>query len=178
MKLKTSDPQDEVFDVINDNDEVIGEATRSAVHSNPKLIHRVVHIWIINDKGEILIQQRSLTKDKAPGQWDISCAGHIRKGHDPELTAERELQEELGVKADCKFIKKYLQGHAGQTEMVNVYYAIHNGPFTLDDREVEQVKFFSIQEALEFINFDPSVTYFVKQEMPDVLEYLKNTVSV
>jgi len=92
-KSNTTDPQDEVFDVVNENDEVVGEATRGEVHKNPKLIHRVVHTWILNDKGEILIQQRSLTKDKSPGKWDISCGGHVQKDHDPEMTAKRELYE-------------------------------------------------------------------------------------
>ena len=173
MKNVTADPQDEIFDLVNEKDEVIGEATRSQVHSNPKLIHRVAHIWIINDKGEILTQQRSLSKDKAPGQWDISCGGHIRKGHDPEVTAERELEEELGVKADCKLIKKYIQGHADQTEMVNLYYAVHNGPFTFNDGEVEQVKFFSKDEAFEFIKTNPLASFFSKQQIPMVFDFLE-----
>jgi isopentenyldiphosphate isomerase len=79
----TTDPQDEIFDVVDENDSVIGQTTRGEAHQNPKLIHRVVHIWIINEKGEILIQQRSMTKDGAPGMWDISCGGHVEKGQDP-----------------------------------------------------------------------------------------------
>ena len=172
-KLLQRNPKDEIFDVVDENDEVIGEATRLQVHSNPKLIHRVVHIWIVNGKGEILIQQRSLNKDKAPGQWDISCGGHIRKGHDPEITAERELEEELGVKTNCKLIKKYVQGHADQTEMINLYYAVHNGPFTFNDGEVEQVKFFSKNEALEFIKTNPSASFFSKQQIPMVFDFLE-----
>ena len=169
----TTDPQDELFDVVDEKDEVVGEATRRQVHSNPNLIHRVVHIWIINDGGEILIQQRSMKKDKAPGQWDISCGGHVRKEHNPELTAERELEEELGIKADCKLIKKYIQGHSDQTEMVYLYYANHNGPFTFNDGEVEQVKFFSKDDALKFIKTDPMASFFAKQQVPMVFEYLE-----
>ena len=67
MSNFTTDPQNEVFDVVNENDEVVGEATRGEVHQNPDLIHRAVHIWLLNDKGEIL--------------RDISCAGHVQKGN-------------------------------------------------------------------------------------------------
>lgn len=165
--------QDEVFDVVNEKDEVVGEATRGQVHSDPSLIHRVVHVWILNDKDEILLQQRSMKKDKAPGMWDISCGGHIRKGNDPEATAETELEEELGVKADCKFITKYVEKHAEQTEMVNLYYAIHNGPFTFNDGEVEQVKFFPKEDALNFIKTDPLASHFAKQQVPIIFEYLE-----
>jgi isopentenyl-diphosphate delta-isomerase type 1 len=173
MNPDTTDPQEELFDVVNENDEIVGEATRREVHQDPKLIHRVVHIWIINDKGEILLQQRSMKKDKAPGMWDISCGGHVRKGHEPEVTAERELEEELGIKADCKLIKKYVQGHAEQTEMVYLYCAQHSGPFTFNDGEVEQVKFFSKEDALKFIEADPLASYFAKQQIPWVFEYIK-----
>ena len=173
--MNPADPQEELFDVVNENDEVVGEAIRREVHLDPKLIHRVVHIWIINDKGEILLQQRSMKKDKAPGMWDISCGGHVRKGHDPELTAERELEEELGIKADCKLIKKYVQGHAEQTEMVYLYYANHNGPFTFNDGEVEQVKFYSREDAIKFIETDPLASFFAIQQIPMVFEYLEKT---
>ena len=173
MSNFTTDPQNEVFDVVNENDEVIGEATRGEVHQNPGLIHRTVDIWILNDKGEILIQQRSLTKDKSPGKWDISCAGHIQKGHDSETTAERELQEELGIKADCRFITKFIVRLPDQTEMINLYYAVHNGPFNFPKEEINQVKFFTKDEALRFIKTDPSASYFSKKEIPMVFELLE-----
>ena len=114
MGITTTDPQNEVFDVVNENDEVIGEATRGEVHQNPKLIHRVVQIWILNGEDEILLQQRSLIKDKAPGQWDISCAGHVQKGSDSGTTVQRELTEELGIIAECKFVKKFIQASTGK----------------------------------------------------------------
>lgn len=174
LESKTTDPQDEIFDVVDENDEIVGEATRGEVHSNRNLIHRVVHIWIINDKGEILLQQRSLTKDKAPGQWDISCGGHIQKGDDPEISAERELQEELGISAECEFISKFLERWTDQSEMVNLYYATHNGPFTFSKEEIEQIKFFSETEALEFIKRDSKASYFSKKEIPLVFEFLKS----
>jgi len=168
----TTDPQNEVFDVVNENDEVVGKATRGEVHQNPNLIHRVVHIWILNDKGEILIQQRSPTKDKSPGEWDISCGGHVQKGRGPEVSAERELQEELGIKVDCIFITKYIVKLSDQTEMVNLYYAIHSGPFKFPKEEINQVKFFDKDEALEFIKTDPKASYFSKKEIPIVFDFL------
>ncbi len=173
MSKNTTDPQNEVFDVVNENDEVVGEATRGEVHKNSDLIHRVVHIWILNDKNEILLQQRSLTKDKAPGQWDISCAGHVKKGNSAEITAKRELQEELGTKADCKLIKKFIDRDIDQTEMVSLYYAIHNGPFRFPKEEIQQVKFFAKDKVLEFIQNDPGASLASKEEIPMIFEFLE-----
>jgi len=173
MSNFTTDPQNEVFDVVNENDEVIGEATRGEVHQNPKLIHRVVQIWILNGEDEILLQQRSLTKDKAPGQWDISCAGHVQKGNSAEITAKRELQEELGIKADCKLIKKFIYRDSDQTEMTSLYLAIHNGPFKFPKEEIQQVKFFTKRNVLEFIKNDPDVSLASKEEIPMVFKFLE-----
>ncbi|MBI5356147.1 NUDIX domain-containing protein [Candidatus Collierbacteria bacterium] len=169
----TTDSQNEIFDVVNENDEVVGEATRGEVHQNPKLIHRAVHIWILNDKGEILLQQRSLTKDKAPGQWDISCAGHVKKGSDSETTAYRELKEELGVKADCKLVSKFIDRDIDQTEMTSLYVAIHNGPFKFPKKEIQQIKFFTKEKVLEFIKNDPDASLASKEEIPIVFEFLE-----
>ena len=172
-KNTTTDPQNEVFDVVDENDEVVGEATRGEVHRDPKLIHRAVHIWVLNDKGEILLQQRSLTKDKAPGQWDISCAGHVRKGNNAEKTAQRELKEELGISADFKLIKKFIDRDIDQTEMTSLYYAVHNGPFKFPKEEIQQLRFFAKDKVLEFIRNGPAASLASKEEIPMVFEFLE-----
>jgi len=174
-KILTTDPQDEVFDIVNENDEVVGEATRGVAHQSPNLIHRVAHVWIVNDQKKILLQQRSLTKDKAPGQWDISCGGHLKKGDNPEETATRELGEELGISADCKFVTKFLEKFADQSEMVYLYYAKHNGPFDFPKQEVEQLKFLSEQQVESMFNDpDSKISYFSKKEIPIIFNFLKN----
>lgn len=173
MRINTTDPQNEVFDVVNEKDEVVGEATRGEVHQNPELIHRAVHIWVLNDKGEILLQQRSLTKDKAPGQWDISCAGHVQKGNNAEITAEREFQEELGIKAKFRLIKKFIDRDIDQTEMVSLYYAFHNGPFKFSKEEIQQVRFFAKDKILEFIQNDPDASLASKEEIPIVFAFME-----
>lgn len=59
--------------------------------------HRVVHVWLVNPHGELLIQKRSMKKEAYPGLWDISCAGHVSWGESALDAAEKELSEELGV---------------------------------------------------------------------------------
>jgi 8-oxo-dGTP diphosphatase len=56
----------------------------------------VVHTLITNDKGEILILQRSKTDDVLPGYWDIPC-GTLEDGEDPAVGAIRETKEEAGI---------------------------------------------------------------------------------
>ena len=54
--------------------------------------HRTAHIWIINEKNEMLLQKRSATKKTHPNCWDISSAGHIRSGEDVKQGAIREIK--------------------------------------------------------------------------------------
>ncbi len=94
---KTTDNQNEVFAVVDENDRVVGEATRREVHKDKNLIHRSVGVAVFDAKGELFMQQRSPTKDTEPLKWTISCSGHVDKGEGYEETAVRELSEELGL---------------------------------------------------------------------------------
>jgi isopentenyldiphosphate isomerase len=60
---------EEIFDVVDLSDQVIGTETRSAVHRK-KLLHRSVHILVFNGAGEVFLQKRSQSKDSHPGRWD------------------------------------------------------------------------------------------------------------
>ena len=85
---------DELFDVVDEHDRVIGQAPRHEVHARG-LRHRAVHIFVVNRAGEIFLHQRSLAKDTFPGCWNSSCAGHVAAGDDYDTTVWRELDEEL-----------------------------------------------------------------------------------
>ena len=87
---------EEIFDVVDDRDQVVGTATRSEVHAR-KLRHRAVHVFLFNLKGELFVQKRAATKDSFPGCYDSSASGHLNSGEDYDPCAKRELQEELGL---------------------------------------------------------------------------------
>jgi isopentenyldiphosphate isomerase len=57
---------DEIFDVVNERDEVIGQNTRREVHARG-LLHRAIHVLVFNSRGEIFLQKRSMIKDREPG---------------------------------------------------------------------------------------------------------------
>src|SRR5687768_1179087 len=92
--------QDEIFDVVNERDEVIGQLARKEVHRQG-LKHRAVHVLIFNAGGEIFLQKRSLKKDNHPGVWDSSASGHVDAGEEYDPCAIREAGEELGVRLEC-----------------------------------------------------------------------------
>src|SRR5215472_4698973 len=98
FKSMTDDqmPED-IFDVVNDRDEVIDRKPRSEVH-RLGLMHRATHILVFNSRGQVFLQKRSMKKDRQPGLWDSSASGHLNSGEAYDACALRELQEELGLR--------------------------------------------------------------------------------
>lgn len=139
---------DELFDVVDEQDRVIGQAPRRVVHAN-SWRHRAIHVLVFNAAGQVFLHKRSMRKDLFPGTWDSSCAGHVGAGEDYDPTAVRELAEELGVKLAAgspaggagvpglqRLFKLEAQPMTGW-EFVWVYRLAHEGPFVLHPEEIE-----------------------------------------
>lgn len=98
----------EYFDILDENGNKTGKTKlRSDVHRDGDW-HKAVHIWILNDNGDVLLQRRCATKDSNPNMLDISSAGHLSAGDDSLTGAIRELKEELNLDVkpeDLQFIK-------------------------------------------------------------------------
>ena len=131
----------ERFAVVDSADRVIGDAARATVHGD-NLLHRAVHILLFNDAGELLLQKRSRLKDRHPGLWDSSAAGHVDAGEDYDEAADRELQEELGVSAPLQRVVKLPASERTGLEFIWLYRGRHNGPFKLARSEIELARFF------------------------------------
>lgn len=114
----------ELFDIVDENDCVIGQATRAEVHQK-KLLHRAVHILLTDAQGNFVLQKRSMAKDTCPGLLSTSCAGHVDAGETYETAAVRELGEELGVPSASaraiKFLFKMSPSAGTGWEFVHVY---------------------------------------------------------
>jgi 16S rRNA (adenine1518-N6/adenine1519-N6)-dimethyltransferase len=141
------DVHGEIFDIVNDADEVIGQKTRHEAHSQ-NLQHRAVHVLIFNRRGELFLQRRSRWKDVAPLTWDSSAAGHVASGRDYDETAAREVTEELGVSTPLIFRGKIRPSRATGNEFVAWYSGTHEGPFRLPPAEIECGEWFE-QTLLE-----------------------------
>jgi 16S rRNA (adenine1518-N6/adenine1519-N6)-dimethyltransferase len=87
---------DELFDVVDEANRIVGQAPRAEVHARG-LRHRAVHIFAFTPQGELILQKRSHLKDSCPGLWDSSAAGHLDVGESFADCAVRELHEELGL---------------------------------------------------------------------------------
>jgi isopentenyldiphosphate isomerase len=132
---------DEVFDVVDDQDNVIGTAFRRDIHRR-KLRHRAVHIFWLRPDGALSLQRRSYAKDNCPGQLSSSCAGHVDAGEDYHAAAVRELQEELGIAVGPAELTEidYAPCHAELGhEFVRCYLLLGLHPVTLAEHEVDSL---------------------------------------
>jgi isopentenyl-diphosphate delta-isomerase len=98
----------EVLDVVDEHDRVIGQARRDEVHARG-LRHRAVHIFLFNAAGDVFVQKRSATKDTFPGRYDSSASGHLETGEDYDACALRELREELRLEVPPANLRKHLK---------------------------------------------------------------------
>src|SRR6516162_9623690 len=143
---------EEIFDVVNERDEVIGRRPRSEVH-RLGLMHRAVHVLVFNSRGEVFLQKRSMKKDRQPGVWDSSASGHVDSGEDYDPCAEREVREELGVTLSTPAQRLFKLAASAQTdqEHVWVYRGQAEGPFTLHPEEIERGGWFAPTEVTKWM---------------------------
>ncbi len=98
-----------ILSIVDDNDKVIGQATRKEIHEKG-LLHREIHVWFVTPEGEMIFQHRAKDKDTYPDMLDATVGGHVEIGGDYEKTALKEMEEETGVVGDPKdlhFLAKF-----------------------------------------------------------------------
>ena len=141
------DNPDELFDLVDREDRVIGVVRRGEAHGNPALLHRSVQALVFNAAGELLLQRRSPAKDLFPGYWCASASGHVDRGEEYAAAAARELHEELGVTLDASdlmYLGKTLVVSEPETEITAVFLTRADGPFVFHPTETVGGAFYAL----------------------------------
>lgn len=144
--------QEEIFPIVNTEGEVVGSATREECHAGTFLLHPVVHLHIFNSAGELYLQKRVMTKKIQPGKWDTAVGGHVDYGELIEDALLRETREELGVRDFTpEFLMRYEFRSQIEAELVYIYKCVYDGDFSLDPSEVDEGRFWSLDEIKKSI---------------------------
>jgi isopentenyldiphosphate isomerase len=143
--------------IVDDNDEIIGYKPRNEIDFK-KDYYRIGCLWLTNSKGEVLLAQRLLTKDKDPGMWGPSAAGTLEKGETYKSNIYKEAEEELGL-SGIKFtpITK-IKLEEPRKFFLQFYKGICDWPadkFSPQPEEVEQVAWISIEKLRKDIVKNP-----------------------
>ncbi len=154
---------EERFDIVDAADQVIGTASRDEVHRRG-LLHRAVHIFLFNRRGELFLQKRSRLKDSHPGRWDSSASGHLDSGETYLAAAVRELWEELGQisaspgagmgsegAVQPEEIAALPAAEATGWEQIRLFVAQASGPVRFPSSEIETGDFFPLDVIRRWI---------------------------
>jgi len=150
--------REELVDIVDENDRVIGRATRAQMRRD-KLLHRVVAILCRNRDGQIYVHRRTATKDLFPSLYDMFTAGTVEAGESYDVAAIRELEEELGIRSvtlEPLFRHRY---EGDRTRSHTAVYSVEwNGPIVHQASEIAWGAFQSRAELLanlELFEFVP-----------------------
>ena len=162
----------EYFDILDENGNKTGKSKlRSEVHRDGDW-HKAVHIWIINNTGDILLQRRCATKDSNPNKLDISSAGHLSAGDDSLTGALRELKEELNLDVkpeDLQFIKTLKRSSRYTETFINNEF--DDLYIVRTDKKIDDMKF--QEDEISEIMFVPYKKFkeMVNNKQPDLLRH-------
>ena len=143
----------EKWDILDSSGQITGKtAIRGKYFMRPGEYHLVVHIWVISDKGEFLIQKRSEDKKLMPGEW-AATGGSAISGETSFCAAQRELLEELGINLTQRFCKKMARIKK-RNSFVDIWFTKSNkevSSLTLQSSEVAEARWVSEEELRQMV---------------------------
>ena len=150
----------ELVDIVNENDEVVAVVPRQVMRQK-MLPHRASYIVVMDAHERILVEIRTLCKDYAPGMFDACVGGVIQAGEDPDLSASRELKEEIGVDSNTiefKPLGKLLIPYQSKQSFLIGYLYLARGNF-LSIRQKSEVSGIMLLNTEELSKLQSSSTY-------------------
>ncbi|UOE41815.1 isopentenyl-diphosphate Delta-isomerase [Chryseobacterium suipulveris] len=163
--------------LISENDEVLGLMEKMQAHENG-ILHRAFSVFLFNDKGELLLQRRAAGKYHSPNQWTNAVCSHPRIDETYEKGAKRRLREELGI--DTEITEKFhfiykadVGGNLWEHERDHVFTGNYNGGFQLNEEEVSEVRYISMEELDREMSDNPeNFTEWFKIILKEYKEHL------
>ncbi|WP_194850951.1 isopentenyl-diphosphate Delta-isomerase [Nonlabens antarcticus] len=147
--------------LVNEKDEQIGLMEKIEAHKKA-LLHRAFSVFVVNDKNEIMLQQRALEKYHSPGLWTNTCCSHQREGETNIEAGKRRLMEEMGFKTDLKELFHFIyiapfDNGLTEHEFDHVMVGSYNGEPDLNPHEVAAWKWMTAIEIKNDMERQPEI---------------------
>jgi len=164
--------------LVDVNDQVVGSGEKIKVHQEGKL-HRAFSIFVFNENGELLLQQRAKTKYHCGGLWTNSCCSHPRFGENLAQAALRRLKEEMGFTCEFEEVFSFIYqaefaNGLTEHELDHVFVGRYSGQPAVNPEEVEAWQWIFLADLQNNIDENPEdYTPWLKIIMAKYLDYLK-----
>lgn len=145
--------------LVNEQDEELGLMPKMEAHEKA-VLHRAFSVFVLNDKDELMLQQRAAHKYHSPMLWTNTCCSHQRKGEQNIQAGKRRLQEEMGFECDLKELFSFVykapfDNGLTEHELDHVMIGRYNGDPVINPEEVESFKWMSLIDVKSDIAVNP-----------------------
>ena len=147
--------------LVNQNDEQIGLMPKMEAHQKA-VLHRAFSVFVLNDKNEIMLQQRASQKYHSPLLWTNTCCSHQRNGETNIQAGSRRLFEEMGFETGLKELFHFIykapfDNGLTEHELDHVMIGYYSGEPKINPEEVESWKWMSIEDVAKDIQLQPEI---------------------
>ncbi len=145
--------------LVDENDNELGTMEKLEAHRKSKL-HRAISVFIVNSRGEWLLQRRAMNKYHTAGLWSNTCCSHPFPGENNLDAANRRLREEMGLQTQLKEIfhfiyREKLNDNFTEYELDHVFLGLSDDNPNIDPKEVLEWKHIPYKELTKDINRNP-----------------------
>jgi len=164
--------------LVNENDEPIGLMPKLEAHEKA-VLHRAFSVFILNDKNQLMLQQRAHHKYHSPLLWTNTCCSHQRDGETNLDAGNRRLMEEMGFQAQLKELFHFIykapfDNGLTEHELDHVMIGYYNESPVINPDEVESWKWMDIDEVKADIQSYPeNYTVWFKIIFEEFYHYLE-----
>lgn len=165
--------------LVDTNDEPIGLMEKMAAHEQA-LLHRAFSVFVLNDKNEVMLQQRASHKYHSPLLWTNTCCSHQRPGESNTQAGKRRLEEEMGFKTELKELFHFIykapfDNGLTEHELDHVMIGYSNQDPIINPEEVESWKWMKIEDIKKDMEIHPEIyTVWFKIIFDKFYHYLEN----
>ena len=153
--------KEELVILVNERDEVVGSMPKMEAHEKA-VLHRAFSVFILNDKGEIMLQQRAGDKYHSPLLWTNTCCSHQRIGESNIEAGTRRLQEEMGFTTELRELFSFIykapfDNGLTEHELDHVMVGFYSDPPVLNPEEVANWKWAKPEDIKNDIEINPGL---------------------
>ncbi len=167
-RVVSSEAEDLIL--VDENDRETGFLSKAECHDGAGQLHRAFSVFLFNDAGELLLQQRGELKRLWPGYWSNTCCSHPRKGESMSIATQRRLYDELHIDTSLEFVYKFayqaiFDETGSENELCHVYLGKVNGNVMPNEHEIAAVRYISPAALLNEFETEPdSLTPWFRME--------------